>query len=79
MFFRQEVDMLARSLGCKLIRTSVKDDVNVNNVFRYLTTRCLMEIQKEEQEYMSGNGIHQTYTIGDNSLFLEINCLQIIL
>jgi len=23
-----------------------------------------MEIQKEEQEYMSGNGIHQTYTIG---------------
>lgn len=62
--FRQEVDMLARSLGCKLICTSVKDDVNVNNVFRYLATRCLMEIQKEEQEYMSGNGMHQTYTIG---------------
>jgi len=58
----QEVDILARSLGCKLICTSVKDDVNVNNVFRYLATRCLMEIQKEEQEYMSGNGLHQTYT-----------------
>lgn len=64
IFFRQEVDNLARSLGCKLIRTSVKDDVNVNNVFRYLATRSLMEIQKEEQEYMSGNGMHQTYTIG---------------
>jgi len=60
----QEVEILARSLGCKLICTSVKDDVNVNNVFRYLATRCLMEIQKEEQEYMSGNGLHQTYTIG---------------
>lgn len=65
MCSRQEVDILARSLGCKLIHTSVKDDVNVNNVFRYLTTRCLMEIQREEQEYMSGNGIHQTYTIGN--------------
>lgn len=60
----QEVDILARSLGCKVICTSVKDDVNVNNVFRYLATRCLKEIQKEEQEYMSGNGLHQTYTIG---------------
>ncbi|XP_050432565.1 ras-related protein Rab-23 [Adelges cooleyi] len=59
----QEVEILARSLGCKLIRTSVKDDVNVNNVFRYLTSRCLVEIQKEEQDYMSGNGLHQTYTI----------------
>lgn len=56
--------MLARSLGCKLICTSVKDDVNVNSVFRYLATRCLIEIQKEEQEYMAGNGVHQTYTIG---------------
>lgn len=64
IFFRQEVDILARQLGCKLIRTSVKDDVNVNNVFRFLATRCLIEIQKEEQEYMSGNGLHQTYTIG---------------
>jgi Ras-related protein Rab-23 len=67
--------MLARSLGCKLICTSVKDDVNVNNVFRYLATRCLMEIQKEEQEYMSGNGIHQTYTIGISfkNIFIFIN------
>lgn len=70
MFFRQEVDILARQLGCKLIRTSVKDDVNVNNVFRYLATRCLIEIQKEEQEYMSGNGLHQTYTIGEYIVML---------
>lgn len=71
MSFRQEVDMLARSLGCKLICTSVKDDVNVNNVFRYLASRCLIEIQKEEQEYMSGNGVHQTYTIGKHIIDLR--------
>lgn len=32
--------MLARNLGCRLIRTSVKEDVNVSSVFRYLATKC---------------------------------------
>lgn len=35
-----EVDQLARNLGCRVIRTSVKEDVNVSSVFRYLTTKC---------------------------------------
>lgn len=36
----EEVDQLARNLGCRLIRTSVKEDVNVSSVFRYLATKC---------------------------------------
>lgn len=39
-FFSEEVDQLARNLGCRLIRTSVKEDVNVSSVFRYLATKC---------------------------------------
>ncbi|XP_067647765.1 ras-related protein Rab-23 [Eurosta solidaginis] len=35
-----EVETLARNLNCRLIRTSVKEDVNVASVFRYLATKC---------------------------------------
>lgn len=35
-----EVESLAKHLNCKLIRTSVKEDVNVASVFRYLATKC---------------------------------------
>lgn len=38
--FSDEVDQLARNLGCRLIRTSVKEDVNVSSVFRYLASKC---------------------------------------
>ncbi|XP_037953054.1 ras-related protein Rab-23-like, partial [Teleopsis dalmanni] len=36
----EEVETLARNLNCRLIRTSVKEDVNVASVFRYLATKC---------------------------------------
>ncbi|XP_055374427.1 ras-related protein Rab-23 [Condylostylus longicornis] len=36
----EEAESLAMNLGCKLIRTSVKEDVNVASVFRYLATKC---------------------------------------
>lgn len=32
--------MLTRNLGCRLIRTSVQEDINVSSVFRYLATKC---------------------------------------
>lgn len=35
-----EVETLAQQLNCRLIRTSVKEDVNVASVFRYLATKC---------------------------------------
>jgi hypothetical protein len=38
---------LARNLGVRLFRTSVKEDLNVAAVFRYLATSC-HEIIKEQ-------------------------------
>ncbi|KAH8416960.1 hypothetical protein KR222_000211 [Zaprionus bogoriensis] len=35
-----EVETLAKMLNCRLIRTSVKEDINVASVFRYLATKC---------------------------------------
>ncbi|CAH0382075.1 unnamed protein product [Bemisia tabaci] len=55
----EEAELLSRALGCRLIRTSVKEDVNVNQVFRHLASRCLAELREEDQDYAySGNGLH---------------------
>uniref|UniRef100_U5EVL0 Ras-related protein Rab-23 n=1 Tax=Corethrella appendiculata TaxID=1370023 RepID=U5EVL0_9DIPT len=42
-----EAENLARSLGCRLIRTSVKEDVNVASVFRYLATKCHQAMKQQ--------------------------------
>ena len=51
---------MSRALGAKLIKTSVKEDINVNAVFWYLATQCLAELRRqEEEEYsMTENGMH---------------------
>lgn len=36
----EESETLARNLGVRLFRTSVKEDLNVAGVFRYLATNC---------------------------------------
>lgn len=46
----EEADLLARALGCRLVRTSVKDDVNVTAVFRHLAQRCLDELRDPRDE-----------------------------
>lgn len=38
--FSEESEGLARNLGVRLFRTSVKEDLNVAGVFRYLATNC---------------------------------------
>lgn len=43
---RMEAERLSRALGCRLLRTSVKEDVNVAAVFRHLTARCLDELRE---------------------------------
>lgn len=56
---REEADLLSRALGCRLIRTSVKEDVNVNAVFRHLAACCLQEMRQQDDDYaMNGNGLH---------------------
>lgn len=39
---------MARALGCRLMRASVKEDVNVGAVFRALAARCLADMRREE-------------------------------
>lgn len=38
--FSEESEALARNLGVRLFRTSVKEDLNVAGVFRFLATTC---------------------------------------
>ncbi|CAH1985886.1 unnamed protein product [Acanthoscelides obtectus] len=40
----EEAELLARALGCRLIQTSVKEDLNVGAVFRHLAAQCLAEL-----------------------------------
>lgn len=51
--------MLSRSLGCPLLLTSVKEDINVNSVFWHLTSHCLADIRKDEEYSVGTNGFHQ--------------------
>lgn len=55
-----EVESLAQQLNCRLIRTSVKEDVNVASVFRYLATKChqLSQASYMEQQGSHTNGSH---------------------
>ncbi|CAO1354525.1 unnamed protein product [Diamesa serratosioi] len=43
----EESELLARNLGCRLFRTSVKEDLNVAAVFRYLATKCHQLIKQQ--------------------------------
>ncbi|XKL61361.1 hypothetical protein PGB90_008418 [Kerria lacca] len=56
----KEAELLSISMGAKLIKTSVKEDINVNAVFWYLATQCLADLRRqEEEEYsMSESGLH---------------------
>lgn len=53
--------MLARKLGCRLIRTSVKEDVNVSTVFRYLATKCHQTMMQQYNVVPVGQPTISTY------------------
>ncbi|XP_017856498.1 PREDICTED: ras-related protein Rab-23 [Drosophila arizonae] len=58
-----EVETLAKMLNCRLIRTSVKEDINVASVFRYLATKChQLMTQTYDQVYGSSNSTQQATT-----------------
>ncbi|XP_061938090.1 LOW QUALITY PROTEIN: ras-related protein Rab-23 [Apis cerana] len=46
-----EAEKLGHILGCKLLRTSVKEDVGVMSVFRHLASRCLHEMRRCDDDY----------------------------
>ncbi|XP_030376447.1 ras-related protein Rab-23 [Scaptodrosophila lebanonensis] len=57
-----EVETLARQLNCRLIRTSVKEDINVASVFRYLATKCQqLMTQSYEQATQAHNQQHNSH------------------
>lgn len=62
-FHSEEADLLARALGCRILRTSVKEDVNVAAVFRHLAMRCLQEMREPRDDYYSINNGHHPITI----------------
>lgn len=66
IFFSEEADLLARALGCKLIHTSVKEDVNVAAVFRHLASKCLAEIRDPLDDYFMS-----PTTLSPNSLTIS--------
>ncbi|CAG0924405.1 unnamed protein product, partial [Notodromas monacha] len=49
----EETEALARELKLRLYRTSVKENVNVDQVFRYVTDLFLSELQEMEEENAS--------------------------
>lgn len=44
VFTSDEVETLARELHCRLYRTSVKEDLNVTQVFQYLAEKYLSQL-----------------------------------
>ncbi|CAK1549492.1 unnamed protein product, partial [Leptosia nina] len=48
-----EAELVARALGCRLMRASVKEDVNVGAVFRALAARCLADMRRENAADMT--------------------------
>jgi len=57
----EEAESLAKSLRVRLYRTSVKKDVNVNDVFEYLSLKYVESLNMEEE-------IEQTQISGGNNI-----------
>lgn len=58
---KEETEELARRMQLRLYRTSVKEDFNVNEVFRYLAERYLDQMNSPVDEYVRGphsKGLH---------------------
>ena len=53
IFNSEETEILARNMGCRLFSTSVKEDVNVASVFRYLANKCHQLIRQQYEDEMT--------------------------
>ncbi|CAG9799122.1 unnamed protein product [Chironomus riparius] len=51
----EETELLAKNLGVRLFQTSVKEDLNVSNVFRFLATKCHEIIKQQYNNVLSQN------------------------
>lgn len=55
ILFSDETELLAKNLGLRLFQTSVKEDLNVSNVFRYLATKCHEIIKQQYNSVLTIN------------------------
>lgn len=64
----EEAELLARALGCRLMRTSVKEDINVAAVFRHLAAKCLAEMRDPRcDDYYSSPTMHHPNSLTINA------------
>ncbi|OWR49440.1 Ras-related protein Rab-23 [Danaus plexippus plexippus] len=57
-----EAELVARALGCRLMRASVKEDVNVGAVFRALASRCLADLRADSEPPPTATPLIGTFT-----------------
>ncbi|XP_019881891.2 ras-related protein Rab-23 [Aethina tumida] len=71
-FVSEEAELLARALGCRLLRTSVKEDVNVAAVFRHLAAKCLQELRDPRDDYFTSPTPHHPNSLTISKLSILI-------
>lgn len=63
---REETEELARRMQLRLYRTSVKEDFNVNEVFRYLSERYLDQMNNPVDDSVRGPNSKSLNTMSNN-------------
>jgi len=61
--YRDEAEALAKKLRLRFYRTSVKDNLNVEEVFRYLAEKYIQQLSAEDEEEQTS-----FHTIGSSNL-----------
>ena len=65
VFFRDEVERLAKECKMRLYRTSVKEDLNVSGVFQHLAENYVNKVKSFTDSNNSGYGMGcQVFKIG---------------
>ena len=65
VFFRDEVERLAKECKMRLYRTSVKEDLNVSGVFQHLAENYVNKVKSFTDSNNSGYGMgFQVFKIG---------------
>lgn len=68
------METLARELHCRLYRTSVKEDLNVSQVFNYLAEKYLSQLDALD-DYCDAPS--RTITISEHLTFISFVCLSL--
>jgi len=70
----EEVEEMSSRIDCRVIRTSVKENINVDLVFRYLASKChqIMHCQFSMQPYLPQiNHLDSEFYVGKGTIVLK--------